>query len=179
MKIFLIILLSSLNSFAATFVVMETSKGKIELELNDELAPITVQNFLDYMDARHYDGLLFHRTIKNFVIQGGGILPDMTERATRAAIINEATNGLSNLRGTIGMARENAPHTATSQFFINTVDNVRLDYRSPEKYGYAVFGKVVSGMDVVDEIQNAPTHTVGEFEDTPVDPILILSVYRR
>jgi cyclophilin family peptidyl-prolyl cis-trans isomerase len=181
MKIFLLglILFLSFKTFATVNVVMETSKGVIELELNDELAPVTVQNFLDYTDAQYFDGLLFHRTIKNFVIQGGGILPNMTERPTRGTIVNEATNGLSNLRGTIGMARENDPHTATSQFFINTVDNVRLDYQNPQKYGYAVFGKVTSGMDVVDAIQNTPTHTIGEFDDTPVEQILILSVRRK
>lgn len=179
---FLILLLAaSLQAFSAVTVTMETSKGTIEIELNDEKAPITVANFLTYVDVKFFDGTLFHRTIKNFVIQGGGVLPDMTEKPTNGPIRNEAFNGLSNLRGTIGMARENEIDTATSQFFINTVDNIRLDHQpeNPQRYGYAVFGIVTAGMDVVDVIQSVQTHTLGEYEDTPVEQILIHSIRRK
>lgn len=179
---FLIIILSfSLHALSAVTVVMETSKGTIEIELDEVKAPITVENFLSYVDVKFFDGTLFHRTIKNFVIQGGGVLPDMTEKPTNAPIKNEALNGLSNLRGTIGMARENDPDTATSQFFINTVDNVRLDHQptNPQRYGYAVFGAVTAGMDVVDAIQNVATTTVGDYEDTPMEQVVILSVRRK
>lgn len=171
----------SFKAFSGIPVVMETSHGTIEIELDEVRAPITVKNFLVYVDMNFFDGTLFHRTIKSFVIQGGGVLPDMTEKPTLASFKNEATNGLSNLRGTISMARESAIDTATSQFFINTVDNVRLDHQptNPARYGYAVFGQVTSGMDVVDAIEAAPTHTVGEYENTPVDQILILSVRRK
>jgi cyclophilin family peptidyl-prolyl cis-trans isomerase len=179
---FFVLLLSlSLQAMSSVTVLMETTKGIIEIELDEEKAPITVENFLSYVDVSFYTGTLFHRTIKNFVVQGGGVLPDMTEKPTNAPIKNEALNGLSNLRGTIGMARENDPDTATAQFFINTVDNVRLDHQptNPQRYGYAVFGKVTAGMDVVDLIENAATHTVGEYEDTPIEQIIILSVRRK
>ena len=179
---FLIILLSfSLQAMSAVTVIMETSKGNIEIELDEVKAPITVDNFLAYVDVSFFDGTLFHRTIKNFVIQGGGVLPDMTEKPTNGPIKNEALNGLSNLRGTIGMARDTAIDTATSQFFINTVDNIRLDHQpeNPQRYGYAVFGKVTSGIDVVDMIQDVATHTVGEYENTPIEQIVIISLRRK
>ncbi len=178
----LFLLLSlSLQALAFTSVVMETTKGSIEIELDEVRAPITVENFLTYVDLSFFDGTLFHRTVKNFVIQGGGVLPDMTEKPGHAPIKNEALNGLSNLRGTIGMARDTEIDTATSQFFINTVDNVRLDHQpeNPLKYGYAVFGKVTLGMDVVDVIQNVETTTVGDYENTPIEQIVILSVRRK
>lgn len=178
--IFVLLLCFSLPVVSAVSVVIETSKGSIELELNEERAPITVTNFLAYVDLSFFDGTLFHRTIKNFVIQGGGVLPDMTEKPTNLPIKNEALNGLSNLRGTIGMARDTEIDTATSQFFINTVDNIRLDHQpeNPQRYGYAVFGKVTAGMEVVDVIQNVATHTVGEYENTPVEQIIIYSIRR-
>ena len=183
MKFTLLVLLLSLSfqAVAAVTVVMETTKGTIEIELDEVKAPITVENFLAYVDVNFYTGTLFHRTIKNFVVQGGGVLPDMTEKPANAPIKNEASNGLSNLRGTIGMARENDPDTATAQFFINTVDNVRLDHQptNPQRFGYAVFGKVTEGMEVVDMIENAATHTVGEYEDTPMEQIIILSIRRK
>lgn len=181
MKIFILLIALSFQAMATVTVVMETSKGTIEIDLNDEKAPITVANFLSYVDVSFFDGTLFHRTIKNFVIQGGGVLPDMTEKPTNAPIKNEALNGLSNLRGSIGMARENEIDTATSQFFINTVDNVRLDHQpgNPNRYGYAVFGQVTAGMDVVDAIEAVATHTVGDYADTPVEQVLIYSVRRK
>jgi peptidyl-prolyl cis-trans isomerase A (cyclophilin A) len=183
MKILLFSLLFvlSFSTFSAVTVVMETTKGTMEIELDEEKAPITVQNFLAYVDISFFDGLLFHRTIKNFVIQGGGVLPDMTEKPGFAPIKNEATNGLSNLKGTIGMARDTEIDTATSQFFINTVDNVRLDHQptNPNRYGYAVFGRVTLGMEVVEAIENVATHTIGDYENTPIEQVVILSVRRK
>lgn len=180
MSFLLVLLLLISQSMASVSVIMETSKGAIELELDEVKAPITVANFLSYVDASFFDGTLFHRTIKNFVIQGGGVLPDMSEKPTNAPIKNEALNGLSNLRGTIGMARDTDIDTATSQFFINTVDNIRLDHQpdNPQRYGYAVFGRVTKGMEVVDVIQDVETHTVGDYENTPVEQVLIYSIRR-
>ena len=180
-KTFFVVILSfSLQAMSAVTVMMETSMGNIAIELDEVKAPITVANFLTYVDLNFFDGTLFHRTIKNFVIQGGGLLPDMTEKPTFDPIKNEALNGLSNLRGTIGMARETEIDSATSQFFINTVDNVRLDHQpqNPQRYGYAVFGKVTAGMEVVDLIQNVATHTLGDYENTPVEQIVIYSIRR-
>lgn len=181
MKILLILttLFCVYSSFAATIVVMETSKGTMEIELNDEKAPLTVRNFLEYADTGFYAGTIFHRVIRTFVIQGGGHLPDMSMKETNPPIENEANNGLSNLRGTIAMARTNEIHSATSQFYINTVDNTRLDYQSPAKYGYAVFGKVISGLEVIDAIAGVETKSSGEYRDVPVEPIMILSVRRK
>lgn len=183
MKIIFSLLLSVFCTLALAKVdvVIQTSVGDIEIELNDEKAPISVQNFLEYVDNNYYPGTIVHRTIKNFVIQAGGILPDMTQKTPYAPIQNEATNGLSNLHGTISMARTNEIHSGSSHFFINTVDNIRLDHQpgNPNKYGYAVFGKVTAGLEVVDHIQNVATHTIGEYADVPVEPILILSVHRK
>lgn len=181
MKFLLLLLLLNFHVIASIPVIMETSKGTIELELDEVKAPISVANFLSYVDVSFFDGTLFHRTIKNFVIQGGGVLPDMSEKPTFGPIKNEALNGLSNLRGTIGMARDTEIDTATSQFFINTVNNVRLDHQpqNPQRYGYAVFGKVSKGMEVVDAIQNVETHTVGDYENTPVEQVLIYSIRRN
>ncbi|HXH76078.1 MAG TPA: peptidylprolyl isomerase [Bacteriovoracaceae bacterium] len=181
MKTLLCLILFSFNAMSEVTVIMETSKGTIEVELNEDKAPITVKNFLSYVDFHFFDGTLFHRAVKNFVIQGGGVLPDMTEKPTNAPIKNEATNGLNNLRGTIGMARDNEIDTATAQFFINTVDNTRLDHQpgNPLKFGYAVFGFVTSGMDVVDAIQNVAVHAVGDYENAPVKQILIYSIRRK
>ena len=178
LSLFVILLILSLNAFAGAEVTIRTSKGDITLELNDTLAPISVKNFLAYLATGYYDGTIFHRTLPGFVIQAGGILPDMTQKPGLAPIKNEATNGLSNLRGTISMARTSEIDSATSHFFINTVDNQRLDHRpgEPSKYGYAVFGQVISGMEVVDEIQNSPTHTEGPYENTPVDKVMIFSI---
>ena len=161
-------------------VLLETSKGNITLELNKEKAPITVKNFLGYVKDGYYDGLIFHRVIKDFMIQGGGMDANLTPKPTDAAIKNEASNGLKNKRGTIAMARTNVVDSATSQFFINTKDNDFLDHRntSAQGYGYAVFGKVVAGMDVVDKIGNAPTGMRNRFSDVPVETVTIKSVKR-
>jgi len=162
---------------ALPVVTFETTKGNIDIELYPAEAPKTVENFLAYVKAGQYDGTIFHRVIPDFMIQGGGYTPDMTEKDTRAAIQNEADNGLKNERGTIAMARTGDPHSATAQFFVNVKDNAFLDFRSkdPQGWGYAVFGKVVSGMDTVDAIVAAPTTSFGPMGDVPVDSILIKS----
>lgn len=158
-------------------VVLSTSKGDIVLELDRKNAPVTVANFLAYVDAKHYDGLIFHRVIDGFMIQGGGPDADMKEKPTKAPIKNEAGNGLKNLRGTIAMARTNEPDSATAQFFINVKDNDFLD-RNAAGAGYAVFGKVVSGMDVVDKIKGVATREVNGAQDVPREPIIIKSAKR-
>lgn len=166
-------LLISFNLYAMVYVEMVTTKGTIEIELDEVNAPISVENFLSYMDAGFYNGTIFHRTVPNFVVQAGGHTPDMTEKPTNAPIKNECENGLSNMKGTLGMARNEDFDSATSQFYINTKDNTRLDKR------YAVFGRVISGYNVVEEIEHSVTTTVGEYENVPVEPIIILSVTRK
>src|SRR5262245_40251188 len=138
----------------------ETSLGEFTLELDSEKAPTTVANFLAYVDEGFFDGLIFHRVIPGFMIQGGGMTPDMTQKKNRPAISNEATNGLKNKRGTIAMARTNIVDSATSQFFINLADNGFLDHQGPANFGYAVFGRVVEGMDTIDRIAREPTGRV-------------------
>jgi len=162
-------------------VVMKTSKGDITLELFADKAPNTVQNFLAYVDAKFYDGTIFHRVIKGFMIQGGGMTADLSEKPTRAPIRNEAANRLSNRRGTIAMAREPQPHTATAQFFINHVNNDGLDYKDAtvDGFGYCVFGRVISGIDVVDAIAGVPTMSAKGYDDVPRQTITILSVRRN
>ena len=141
----------------STQVDLETSKGTIRVELDEAKAPISSKNFLEYVDAGHYDGTIFHRVIPGFMIQGGGFEPGMRQKSTRATIQNEANNGLKNNKYTLAMARTNAPHSATAQFFINVKDNLRLDAaNAPDGNGYAVFGKVISGMEVVDKIRDVP-----------------------
>lgn len=157
-------------------VVMNTSMGTIELELYPDKAPISVENFVNYANSGFYDGTIFHRVIGNFMIQGGGFTPDMQKKATREPIKNEAANGLSNRRGTIAMARLPQPDTATSQFFINVQNNMNLDYQGPNNMGYAVFGKVTRGMDVVDDIRFVQTGKRGPMGDVPVEPVIIESV---
>ncbi|MCB1723051.1 MAG: peptidyl-prolyl cis-trans isomerase [Chromatiaceae bacterium] len=159
-------------------VRMATTKGDIVVELDSEKAPVTVANFLAYVDEGFYSGTVFHRVIEDFMIQGGGLTPDMRKKETHPAIENEARNGLKNRRGTIAMARTNAPHSATAQFFINHVDNDNLDYPSFDGWGYAVFGKVVEGMDVVDAIAAVPTGMRGGHRDVPKDDVVIESVSR-
>ncbi len=151
---------------------MSTTKGDMVIELDEVNAPISVANFLAYADSGFYNGTIFHRTVKNFVVQGGGHLPDMTEKPTNAPIRNECQNGLSNLTGSLGMARNEDFDSATAQFYINTNDNVRLDKR------YAVFGKLVSGLEVMRWIEASDVQTVGEYENVPVEPIVVLSVTR-
>lgn len=157
-------------------VRFETSQGPIVVELYPVKAPQTVENFLGYVKAGHYDGLIFHRVIAGFMIQGGGMTADMQERSTGKPIPNEADNGLQNRRGTLAMARTNDPHSATSQFFINTVDNFFLDHKgkNPRGWGYCVFGKVVEGMDTVAKIAASPTTQRGAAADVPVEPVTIV-----
>jgi len=161
-------------------VAMKTSEGTIVLELMEDKAPVTVKNFLDYAKSGFYEGTLFHRVIKGFMIQGGGFSAGMEPKETEPPIANEADNGLENKRGTIAMARTRDPHSATSQFFINLEDNAFLDFkaRTDKGWGYAVFGRVVQGMDVVDRIAAVTTGTAGRYRDVPVDPALIQEVVR-
>lgn len=159
--------------------VLHTSKGDIQIELFAEQAPATVENFIAYAKSGFYDGTIFHRVISHFMIQGGGFTPEMEKKATGEPIANEANNGLSNKRGTIAMARTNDPHSATSQFFINVQDNMNLDYTGqsgPAGWGYAVFGQVTGGMEVVDEIRFVETTRVGPFSDVPTEAVVIESV---
>jgi cyclophilin family peptidyl-prolyl cis-trans isomerase len=158
-------------------VVVETSLGTIKIEVFQDKAPVTAKNFLAYIDEKFYDGTIFHRVIPTFMIQGGGFLPDMQEKPTQRPIRNESFNGLSNKRGTLAMARTNDPDSATAQFFINVEDNMPLD-RGPGNPGYAVFGKVIDGMDVVDKIRAVPTASRGGHQDVPVEPVIIKSVRR-
>jgi peptidyl-prolyl cis-trans isomerase B (cyclophilin B) len=159
-------------------VQMETSLGEVLVELDSTKAPLSVANFVAYARAGHYDGTIFHRVIKGFMIQGGGMTPDLMERPTEAPIRNEAGNGLKNKTGTIAMARTAEVDSATAQFFINTADNKSLDHGGsrPELYGYAVFGKVVDGMDVVYTIEQVATGTKGSHQDVPLEPVVIQSV---
>jgi peptidyl-prolyl cis-trans isomerase B (cyclophilin B) len=159
-------------------VKMTTNKGDIIIELDSEKAPITVANFLRYSDSGFYDNTIFHRVIDGFMIQGGGFESGMVEKETEAPIKNEAHNGLSNARGSIAMARTSDVNSATAQFFINIADNAPLDYRgdNPQEYGYAVFGKVIEGLDVVDDIKSVKTDQNGHHGDVPVEEIVIESV---
>lgn len=156
-------------------VKLETTMGDIVVELDGKAAPVTVKNFLTYVEEGFYSGTIFHRVIPNFMIQGGGFTPDMVQKRTRSSIINEANNGLKNDRGTIAMARTNDPNSATSQFFINHKNNDFLNYAGPDKPGYAVFGKVVEGMETVDKIAAVKTTQKGPHADVPVEPVVIKS----
>jgi len=162
-------------------VTITTNLGAIVLELDSEKAPKSVENFLAYVDAGFYDGTIFHRVIPNFMIQGGGHTKDMMRKSTREPVQNESKNGLSNARGTIAMARTADPHSATSQFFINSVDNARgLDAgNTGDGWGYTVFGKVVEGMDVVDKISAVKTASRSGAQDVPVEPVVIESAKRN
>lgn len=168
------------KSDARPVVVMQTSAGDIRIELWADKAPRSVENFLGYVDAGFYDGTIFHRVMDGFMIQGGGFTPQMEQKPARAAIRNEASAELKNLRGTIAMARTGQVHSATAQFFISVVDNPFLDHRdeSPQGFGYAVFGQVVEGMDVVDKIRKVATATRHGQENVPVTPVVIQSVRR-
>ncbi|MCY1396992.1 Peptidyl-prolyl cis-trans isomerase A precursor [compost metagenome] len=163
-------------SAAAPHVVLDTSMGKIEIELDPVKAPVTTKNFLEYVDSGFYTNTIFHRVIPGFMAQGGGFTAQMQQKDTKDPIKNEASNGLKNVRGTLSMARTSNPNSATSQFFINVADN---DFLNPGRdAGYAVFAKVVSGMDVVDNIVNSQTTTKQGMQNVPVDPILIKSAKR-
>lgn len=156
-------------------VQLHTNQGVITIELDAEKAPKSVENFLSYVRKGHYDNTIFHRVIKNFMIQGGGFEPGMKQKGTDAPIENEAGNGLKNDRYTVAMARTNAPHSATAQFFINVVDNDFLNFTSPtpQGFGYAVFGKVVEGTEVVDQIKGVRTGTSGFHQDVPLEDVVI------
>ena len=169
-------LIASLSAAAADpQVEIKTTLGAIVVELDPARAPLTVENFLQYVKAAHYDGTVFHRVMPGFMIQGGGFTPEFKEKPTRKPVKNEASNGLQNTVGTIAMARTPDPHSATAQFFINVADNRMLNFRFPtaEGYGYAVFGKVVKGMDVVNRIVKVPTGRRGPHDDVPVKPVVI------
>jgi cyclophilin family peptidyl-prolyl cis-trans isomerase len=159
-------------------VLMKTSQGDIKIELDKAKAPVTVENFLVYVNDKFYDGTIYHRVIPAFMIQGGGFDKDMNQKKAKAPIKNEAGNGLKNLNGTIAMARTSDPNSATAQFFINTKDNAFLDHRNetPQGYGYAVFGKVIEGQDVVKKIEQVQTTTKAPHENVPVTPVVIESV---
>ena len=161
-------------------VVMKTSMGTVKIELYPDKAPVTVKNFLQYVDDKFYDGTIFHRVIDGFMIQGGGFDKEMHKKPTRAAIVNEAANRLKNTAGTLAMARTGDPNSATAQFFVNVKDNSFLDYRdsSPEGIGYCVFGKVVEGMDVIDKIKAVPTGVKAGMKDVPSTPVVIESMAR-
>ncbi len=159
-------------------VQMETSAGSLRIELDDEKAPLCAANFLAYVKKGHYDGTVFHRVIKNFMLQGGGFEVGMKQKPSDAPIQNEANNGLKNKKYTLAMARTNDPHSATAQFFINCTDNDFLDFRAEnaQGWGYAVFGRVVEGMDVVDSIERARTGRKGFHDDVPLEDVLIVRV---
>lgn len=168
---------AEVTTSAGPRVALHTNMGNIVIELDSAKAPLSAENFLTYVKDGYYNGTVFHRVIDNFMAQGGGYTTDLQPKPTRASIQNEANNGLSNLRGTVAMARTNDPHSANSQFFINLVDNPRLDHvneQSGMTWGYAVFGKVVEGMDVVDKIRAIPTGGQGPFRtDVPTQPVVI------
>ncbi len=158
------------------YVEMDTNLGNVVFELDEAKAPITVENFKNYVDDGFYDGLIFHRVIDGFMVQGGGFDADMKQKKTAAPIKIESDNGLKNVRGSIAMARTMDPNSATSQFFINTQDNTFLDYPGQDGYGYTVFGKVVDGMDVIDKMEKVKTSSKGMHQDVPVKPIVIESM---
>lgn len=159
-------------------VKMSTSLGELTIELYPDQAPETVDNFLQYVEADFYDGTIFHRVIPGFVLQGGGFTPSMERKTTREPIDNESDNGLENLRGTLSMARLPDPHSATSQFFVNLADNPHLDHQGGDQWGYAVFGKVVDGMTVIDEIAGVETTTKTGHRDVPTEPVVIEEAQR-
>jgi cyclophilin family peptidyl-prolyl cis-trans isomerase len=158
-------------------VRFNTTLGDFTVELFDKEAPISVENFLRYVDDKHFDGTLFHRTVPGFVVQGGGLTAGMRPKKTRAPISNEATNGLKNTRGTLSMARTNEVNSATSQFFVNLKDNAFLDH-SKTQFGYAVFGRVVEGLDVIDKIAAVRTGTRQQYQDAPLEDVTIISARR-
>lgn len=181
LKAFLLALTLTAATLAAASdnprVVIKTSEGDITLRLFADKAPVTVENFLDYVDAGFYEGTIFHRVIPDFMIQGGGLTADLVTKPTADPIVNESKNRLHNTRGTIAMARTGDPDSATSQFFINQRNNLRLDW-APGRPGYTVFGEVILGMDVVDFIATAPTREAGGMADVPQEPIVIQEILR-
>lgn len=180
--IFTLALLFSFSTLAKNdMVVIETSMGEIEVELFNDKAPITVKNFLSYIDKKFYNETIFHRVINNFMIQGGGFDKDFKQKTTQAPIKNEANNGLSNTPGTLAMARTGDPHSATAQFFINTAENQFLDHKGQTAagWGYAVFGKVTNGMHVVNRIKAVKTGSLNGHQDVPMDTVLIKTIRRK
>jgi cyclophilin family peptidyl-prolyl cis-trans isomerase len=159
--------------------VFETTLGNFEIELFEKEAPISAKNFQDYIDDGFFDGVIFHRVIPGFMIQGGGFEPGMKQKKTKAPIKNEATNGKKNLRGTLSMARTNVVDSATAQFFVNLVDNDFLDHAGPSNYGYAVFGKVTAGMDVIDKIAKVATTNRGGHQNVPASDVVITKASRK
>ena len=159
-------------------VKFETSLGDFTVELFNDDAPVTVANFLQYVDDGHFDGTIFHRVIPGFMIQGGGFTADMKQKPTRKPIENEAANGVKNLRGSLSMARTSEVNSASSQFFVNLVDNAFLDHQGPRNYGYAVFGRVVDGLDVIDAIAAVKTGRRGGHDDVPTEPVVVTSARR-
>lgn len=176
---FLPALLTSAEGEQNVVVVLDTSMGSIKIELFTDKAPITVKNFLTYVDEKFYDGTIFHRVIPGFMIQGGGMMPGMQEKKTRGGIKNEAGNGVSNKRGTIAMARTSDPNSATAQFFINVADNTKLDRAyAQDGVGYAVFGRVIEGLDVADKIVAVDTTSVGPHQNVPKQDVFIKTIRR-
>ena len=169
------IFIAPVHAQTAPRVKLATSMGDIVVELNPAKAPKTVENFLQYVADKHYDGTIFHRVIDGFMVQGGGFTADMQQKPTKAPIPLEAANGLKNDTYTIAMARTGNPHSATAQFFINVKDNAMLNAPQPDGHGYAVFGKVVSGTEVVDKIKGVPTGNKGPFQNVPTTPVTITS----
>ena len=161
-------------------IVFKTSMGEIDIQLDSTHAPISTKNFLAYVDKKFYDGTIFHRIIPGFMVQGGGFTPDLKEKETQPPIQNEASNGLHNLRGTISMARTSDPNSATSQFFLNLVNNSdKLDPGMGDPSGYAVFGKITKGLDVIDKMAQVPTTTKGPYGDVPVTDVVLISARRK
>ena len=173
--LFLIVFSANAAVAESAKVQLKTSKGDIVIELDEKAAPLTAANFLSYVRAGFYDGTIFHRVISGFMIQGGGFTSEMQQKTPQASIQNEADNGLKNATGSIAMARTNAPHSATSQFFINTVDNKFLDHKdkSMRGWGYCVFGKVIQGMETVKAIEKSPTGSKSGFQDVPLETVII------
>ncbi|HSV97827.1 MAG TPA: peptidylprolyl isomerase [Spirochaetota bacterium] len=182
LAVFISLFVFTSTTYAAnTVVVMKTSMGEIAIELFDGRSPVTVKNFLRYVDEGFYNGTIFHRVIGNFMVQGGGMAAGLQQKRTNAPIANEAANRIPNARGTLAMARTMDPHSATAQFFINVVDNPFLNFREAgdRGYGYCVFGRVIAGMEVVDKIRAVKTTSIGPYNDVPVKDIVILSIGRK
>jgi len=158
-------------------VILETNMGEIHINVDVEKAPLTAKNFIDYVEDGFFEGTIFHRVIPNFMIQGGGMTEDMQQKPTKATIENEAKNGLKNNKYSVAMARTTAPHSASSQFFINVADNQFLDFPGQDGWGYCVFGEVVAGQDVVDKIQSVETLNLGDHADVPANPIIITKAF--
>ena len=158
-------------------VILETNMGEININVDADKAPITAKNFIDYVEDGFFEGTIFHRVIPNFMIQGGGMTEDMQQKQTKATIENEAKNGLKNSKYSVAMARTMAPHSASSQFFINVADNHFLDFPGQDGWGYCVFGEVVAGQDLVDKIQSVETLNLGGHADVPASPIIIIKAF--